>query len=185
MSTGDLGVNFSDKWRCSVDAQWRAPIQDDAGGVTLADAPATDRRTVRTTASRLLLSELLHGAFEQAKLVALGVGEYDPTDLWTLPDIDVDRAQCQEPSQFLCGAGPIGAQVQVQAILYAFAVRHREHINSWPLATGGDGDAFSISGHFAPAKHISPEISNQAWVHSVNGDRGYTATHVSTLSGTG
>ncbi len=36
---GPWSVTFASKWRCSVDAQWRLPLPDDAGGAALADVP--------------------------------------------------------------------------------------------------------------------------------------------------
>ncbi|ABK69872.1 hypothetical protein MSMEG_5115 [Mycolicibacterium smegmatis MC2 155] len=60
---------------------------------------------------------------QYAELVALRVGEYHPT-LLALPDVDVARAQADQPVDL--GLLVVGGEVDVEAVLDGLAVGHRE-----------------------------------------------------------
>src|SRR5699024_4539852 len=88
------------------------------------------------------------------------------------------RPEIQEPLQLVLGAGPIGPQVEVQAILDALALRDLEHVDARPApVTGRDADAVRVGLDHLPAQHCAPEVGDEAGSGGVDDDDGWTTGH--------
>src|SRR5690625_1693205 len=123
-------------------------------------------------------AHLLDRPGQQAELVALRIGEDHPADLGTLAHVHPARPEIQEPLQLVLGAGPIGPQVEVQAILDALALRDLEHVDARPApVTGRDADAVRVGLDHLPAQHCAPEVGDEAWSGGVDDDDGWTTGH--------
>src|SRR5690625_5254259 len=89
-----------------------------------------------------------------------------------------DLPEIQEPLQLVLGAGPIGPQVEVQAILDALALRDLEHVDARPApVTGRDADAVRVGLDHLPAQHCAPEVGDEAWSGGVDDDDVWTTGH--------